>query len=34
LVENERLFFEHALALACAYAVKLGVNIVVYRVEA
>jgi len=30
LVRNERIFFEHGLALAAAYAVKRGVPVVVY----
>ena len=31
LLRNGRLFFEHALALACAYAVRLGVGSVLYE---
>jgi hypothetical protein len=31
LIENERLFFEHGLALASAFAVKLGVHAVRYE---
>jgi hypothetical protein len=31
LLKNGRLFFEHALALACAYAVKLNVGSVLYE---
>jgi hypothetical protein len=30
IVDNERLFFEYAIALAAAYAVKLKTNIVMY----
>jgi len=31
ILEDARIFFEHALALACAYAVKLGVGAVLYE---
>jgi len=30
ILRNGRLFFEHALALACAYALKRGVGMVLY----
>ena len=31
IIENERLFFEYALALASAYAVRMGLETVVYE---
>ena len=31
IIANERLFFEYALALASAYAVRMGLEAVVYE---
>lgn len=33
LVENKPIFFEHALALACAYAIKYSAGIVLHEVD-
>lgn len=33
LVENQRIFYEHALGLACAYAIKHGSEVVLHDVD-
>ena len=33
LVENQRIFFEYAVTLACSYAIKYGSDIVLHEVD-